>query len=45
MAAKSGETIVDSVADGMIDYMAGVATMGTGSIIDVVKGEMKNDKF
>lgn len=28
-----------------IDYMAGVATMGTGSIIDVVKGEMKNDKF
>ncbi len=45
VAAKSGETIVDSVADGMIDYMAGVATMGTGSIIDVVKGEMKNDKF
>ncbi len=45
VAAKSGETIVDSVVDGMIDYMAGVATMGTSSIIDVVKREMKNDKF
>lgn len=44
-SVNSGEEIAGSISDGIIDYMGNITAMGTGSIVDAIKGEVKNDKF